>query len=79
MCFTSSKQLHRASNQLIKPLMPLLWPAVLAGAAALHHHIVQLLAVKDDGEEVDLSLWLGLGLLQAPTQQQHAIVANAGS
>lgn len=40
-----------------------LGPAVLAGAAALHHDIVQLLAVHDDWEEVDLALWLGLGLL----------------
>ena len=37
----------------------------LAGPAPLHHDIVQLLAVKDDGEEVDLALRPGLGLLQS--------------
>ena len=48
-----------------RPHLPslLLGGAGLCGAAALEHHVVQLLSLKDDGEEVDLPLWLGLSLL----------------
>lgn len=53
------------------------WPAVLAGPAALHHHVIQLLAVEDDGEEVDLALRLGLCLLQRHRgTHQHTAVIN---
>ena len=38
--------------------------AVLAVSAPLHHHVVELLSVHNDREEVDLALWLGLGLLE---------------
>lgn len=51
--------------------------AVLGGSAALHHRLIQLLAVEDDREEVNLPLRLGLVFLrrgtsaEAPAQPGH--------
>lgn len=58
-------RLHGAAIQLphLAFNCSLFGPAVLCGPAALQHHLIQLLAVKDDGEEVDLPFRLGLGLL----------------
>lgn len=62
-------QLHRTTAVPYS----LLRSAVLAGSTPLHHHIIQLLAVKDDWEEVDLTLRLCLSLLQDTQTQQPVL------
>lgn len=57
----------RSSHKCVCAQRASLWPAGLAGPAALHHHVVQLAAVEDDGEEVDLAVGLGLRLLSRGT------------
>ena len=64
----------RSRNEFIQKALSL-GTAGLRGPAALHHDVVQLLSVEDDGEEVDLPIRFCLRLL-CTSHAFHAVQPN---